>query len=196
MKKVAITGGLSSGKSSVCRILKHLGAYTVSADEIVHQLLSPHTRIGHKVLDLLGQEILKEGHFDRAKIAEIVFAEPKKLKKLEAILHPAVIEAINTLYSQVKAENTHALFVAEIPLLFESESERYFDKIVAVIADPKIAKKRFQLHTPYSFDEFERRMAQQLAPSSKAAKADFTIINNGSLDELETLTKQLYQSLI
>lgn len=196
MKKVAVTGGLSSGKSSVCHFLKHLGAYTVSADEIVHQLLSPHTQIGHKVLNLLGQEILKEGHFDRAKIAEIVFVDPKKLKKLEEILHPAVFNTIDSLYLQVKSQKTHALFVAEIPLLFESDRQSHFEKVVVVIADPNIAKKRFQANTAYSFEEFERRMARQLDPSIKATKADFTIKNNGSLAELETITKQLYQSLI
>lgn len=195
LKKVAITGGLSSGKSSVCRILKRLGAYTVSADEIVHQLLSPLTPTGHQVLDLLGHEILKEGHFDRAKMAQLVFANSEKLKALEKILHPAVLEAIHALYLQVKAQDQFPLFVAEVPLLFESESHLYFDKVIAVIADEKLAKKRFTQATHYTYSEFERRMARQLDPQLKAAKADFTLANNGTMADLEAATSTLYQHL-
>lgn len=195
LKKVAVTGGLSSGKSTVCRILRRLGAYTVSADEVVHQLLSPHTRIGHQVLDLLGQEILKEGRFDRAKMAEIVFSDPKKLKKLEEILHPAVLDSIDALYLQIKPE-AYKLFVAEVPLLFESESERNFDAVIAVVADSQIAKKRFHEKNAKPFEEFERRMARQLDPTIKAAKASYTIANNGTLADLESATEKLYKSLI
>lgn len=195
LKKVAITGGLSSGKTTVCRILKRLGAYTVSADEVVHQLLSPLTQIGHQVLDLLGQEILKDGRFDRAKMAEIVFAQPEKLKALEQILHPAVLEAIDALFHQIKPED-YKLFVAEVPLLFETESQKYFDAVVAVVASPDVSKTRFRDKTSYSFDEFERRMARQLTPELKASKADFTIANNGTLADLESATEKLYKSLI
>ncbi len=186
MKKVAVTGGLSSGKSSVCCFLKKFGAYTVSADEIVHELLIPQTHIGHQVLDLLGGEILKEGAFDRAKIAEIVFRQPEKLRALEKILHPAVLDAIQAFYLLMKAQKERPLFVAEIPLLFESESHSYFDTVVALICDPLLAKKRF------GQEGFEERMAHQLPTTQKAALADFTITNNGTLADLEKKTRELY----
>jgi dephospho-CoA kinase len=196
VKKIAVTGGLASGKSSLCRFLRQLGAYVVSADEIVHELLTPQTKIGHEVLALLGEEIIHQGAFDRTKIAEIVFKQPEMLKKLEKILHPAVLNAIDAFYLEMKAQKHHPLFVAEVPLLFESESHRYFDKVVAVVCEPSIAKKRYQAISRSSFEEFERRTAHQLPMEQKASRADVTIVNNGTLAELKTKATNLYESLI
>lgn len=191
LRKVAVTGGLSSGKTSVCRILKELGAFTVSADEIVHQLLSPKTKIGQEVIHLLGQEIYTENDLDREKIAKIVFSDAEKLRALEKLLHPAVIEEIEKRYLQVQNEKKYSLFVAEIPLLYESESAHRFDYVVAVVADPKLCLARFQK----SSDDFEKRMSRQWHPEEKAAKADFVITNNGSMKDLKEMVKNLYKEL-
>jgi dephospho-CoA kinase len=77
LKKVAVTGGLSSGKSSVCKILKECGAYVVNSDDIVHQLLDPHTAIGQQIIELLGAGVVVDGQFDRKKIAQAVFENKK-----------------------------------------------------------------------------------------------------------------------
>ncbi len=192
LRKLAVTGGLSSGKTTVCKILESLGAYYVSADQIVHKLLSPKTTIGKKIIDLLGPDILNGDQFDRAKIAKKVFSQKNKLDALEQILHPAVIDEIKAFYNQIKKTDKHSLFVAEVPLLFESESHLFFDAVLAVVADPEICKKRF--HS--AEEEFENRMARQWDMKKKAAKADFTISNNGSLEELKKNVTQLYQERI
>lgn len=194
LRKIAITGGLSSGKTTVCRFLKEMGAYVVSADEIVHELLSPHTPIGQKAIALLGSDILKEGQIDRAAIAKKVFSQPQKLRALEQILHPAVIDEINKRYQQIKSSK-HILFVAEIPLLYESDMHPHFDAVVAVISDPSLSKQRFCQDTGYPEQEFDRRMARQWDPKQKEAQADFTIFNNGTLDQLKESVKKLFQSL-
>src|SRR5262245_55950333 len=100
LKKVAVTGGLSCGKSSVCRIFKELGAYVVSADDIVHQLLTPQTKPGQQVIELMGSDIVVDQHIDRSKIAKKVFGNLKLLKSLEQILHPAVRHEIDKKYQQ------------------------------------------------------------------------------------------------
>lgn len=193
LKKVAVTGGLSSGKTSVCQILKELGAYTISADEIVHQLLSPKTKVGQKVVNLLGPEIHRSGNLDRSIIAKIVFSDAKKLLALERLLHPAVIEELEKRYIQVQNEAKYSLFVAEIPLLYESENEHLFDYVVAVIADSKLCQKRFETAAKkYPQNEFEKRMSRQWDPKEKAVKANFVITNNGSIDELKQQVKNLY----
>ena len=191
LKKVAITGGLASGKSSVCKMFESLGAYTVSADAIVHQLLSPSTPIGKQIIQLLGQEIVQNGEFDRQKIASKVFNNKKILKSLEGLLHPATFKEIENQYNKIKNQNTHALFVAEIPLLYESESAHLFDHVIAVRSDEPIAKKR----TKESNEEFEQRMTHQLPIAEKCAKADYIIENNGTLEQLETQVKTLYKQL-
>lgn len=181
LKKVAVTGGLASGKTSVCRILESCGAYVISADAIVHQLLSPHTKVGQQVVSLLGSTVSNEQGFDRKEIARLVFSDPEKLRALEKILHPTVFEEIEKQYYQVKDQTQYSLFVAEIPLLYESEKGRaFFDVVIAVISDPELCCNRYGSRQDYGL-----RMNAQYSQEQKAALADFVVINNGKKEELK-----------
>jgi dephospho-CoA kinase len=167
LKKLAVTGGLASGKSSVCQILKKYGAYVVSTDEIVHQLLSLNTPQGDQILALLGEEVVHHNQFDRKKIANIVFNDYEKLKDLEKILHPLVFREIEKQYQTIKQLKEYPLFVVEIPLLYEGNKSAFFDLVLAVVADSKLCKKRFS-----SPEDYDRRMGRQLSQEEKAAKAN------------------------
>ncbi len=195
MKKIAITGGLSSGKTSVCKIFEEKGAYVVSADDIVHELLSPQSSIGHQIVELLGKEVVIDSQFDRQKIAKSVFENKQILKSLENILHPAVLEEIEERFKKAKNQQKFAIFVAEIPLLYEIEGHHLFDTTVVVTADRATAQKRFQKKTNHPTEEFEKRMTHQLPLEEKSAKADHIITNNGSYAELEEQVATLYQKL-
>lgn len=196
LKKVAVTGGLACGKSSVCRLFKEFGAYIVSTDDIVHQLLSPESIIGRKIIDLLGSGILSNGLFDHKKIASKVFNSLRELQELEKIIHPAVLENVKEKYDTVSVHSSHTVFIAEIPLLFEVGAESYFDKTIAVTSDNSICCKRFQDKTRYSREDYEKRMAMQLPPQEKADKADFVIVNNTSLGELKPRVKAIFDEII
>lgn len=197
LKKVAVTGGLSCGKSSVCRILKELGAYVVSADKIVHQLLSSDTNLGQEVVKLLGSDILVGQQLDRVRIAQLVFKDLNLLQALEKLLHPAVYRELDQDYQrQQSLTNPPPLFVAEIPLLFESGGKRDYDAVIAVIANPEICYQRFEQATGDDQKEFNQRMARQLSLYDKARQADYVIMNNGTLADLQQNTKKLYQKLI
>lgn len=195
LQKVAVTGGLCAGKSTVCRLLKEHGAYTVSADDIVHHLLTFNTHIGQQVIHLLGKEILRDHRIDRAVVAKKVFGNKEALQALENILHPAVLEEIDKQYNQIKDNQTYILFVAEIPLLYESESHHRFDATIAVMADASVAKHRFATQRISSEQEYEKRMTHQLPPEEKSAKADYIVINNGSLADLTQQVGQLIKQL-
>lgn len=195
MKKVAVTGGLASGKSSVCQILKSCGAYVVSADEIVHRLLSPETEIGKKVILKFGPEILINQKIDRKKVADKTFSDPERLQYLEKLLHPAVLNEIEERYQNTRNDARYALFVAEIPLLYESESHKAFDYVIAVVAGEEFSRSRFEKSTGYLTDEYERRMRRQLPIHEKAARADFVIKNNGSMEDLKKNVKQVFGSI-
>lgn len=196
LKKVAVTGGLSCGKSSVCHIFKRLGAYVISTDKIVHQLLSFNTKIGQEVVSLLGTDVLVNKKIDRSQVAKIVFENIKLLHALEAIIHPAVYEDLNRQYQQQKNSlHPPPLFVAEIPLLFESEAEENFDVIIVVTAEKNVCLKRFKEKTKYPLKEFDKRAARQLPLLEKASKANYIIVNNGSLKNLKQVTSKLYQEL-
>jgi len=195
IKKIAVTGGLAAGKTTVCKIFKELGAYVVSADEIVHQLLSPGTATGQQVINLIGSDINSGTHLDRKKIAAVVFSQPNLLTALEKIVHPAVFNEIKKRYQQVSQEKKHPLFVAEIPLLYEADGEGDFDGVLSILAPPKLCKERFVEQAQNTSEEFDKRMSRQMAPQKKADRAHYTIENSGTFEELETKVKNLYFQL-
>lgn len=195
LKKVAVTGGLSSGKSTVCQIFKELGTYVVSADAIVHQLLSISHPIGQKVIKLLGSDIVVDQLLDRTLIAQKVFYQPLLLKSLEQILHPAVMKEIENQYLHVLQNESAPLFAAEIPLLFEGQFENQFDVTIAVVADQDIAQLRFTTRTGHTINDFNQRSLNQLSPSEKAQRASLVIHNNGSIDELKAEVKKIFYNL-
>ncbi|MBA2367771.1 MAG: dephospho-CoA kinase [Candidatus Protochlamydia sp.] len=195
--KVAVTGGLSCGKSSVCRILKELGAYAVSADEIVHHLLSSDDNIISQVIRLLGKDILVDQKIDRSRVARLVFQDLEQMKELEQILHPAVYSEIKKQYQkQQEAEQPFPLFAAEVPLLFESNGENLFDASIAVLAQADICFKRFNKNEQFSRQEFDMRMSNQLTPLEKAIRADYAIMNNGTISTLKEPVRELFQELL
>jgi len=191
LKKGAVTGGLSCGKSTVCRFFREQGAYVVSADEIVHELLFENQEIIQKVTALLGTDIFTDNHIDRAKVAKKVFHQPLYLKSLEDILHWEVLLEIKNQYELKRQEGTIPLFIAEIPLLFETNNNVEFDFTIAVIADEEICKERFH----QSMDEFDKRSERQLKNREKAKKATYVITNNGSLTELKETVNKLYNTI-
>ena len=191
MKKVAITGGLSSGKSTVCRLFKELGAYVVSADEIVHHLLTSDPKIQEKVVDLLGPDILEQGKLSKKAIAKKVFSHLKQLKSLEHLLHPPVLHEIQRQYQAVKNNSKYSLFIAEVPLLYESQSESLFDVVVVTLAKENLCKKRSKLEET----AFADRILRQMPPEEKAAKADFILLNNESVEDLKIKVTNLTNKL-
>lgn len=188
MKKVAVTGGLASGKTTVCQFFKNLGACVVSADEVVHRLLSKNTSIIQQVVLLFGKQILENGAIDRGKLAEKVFNAPDQLKALEKILHPAVLSEIERAYEKACREGKMRLFVAEVPLLYEAEMQGAFDSVIVVDADPSIAEKR-------SSKMYRERIGKQLSVVEKKARADYVIFNNGSKIDLKAQVEKLYTVL-
>lgn len=195
LKKIAVTGGLASGKSIVCRFFNELGAYVVSADEIVHQLLSSPTALTQEVVDLFGPEIIVNGQIKRSQVAKIAFQQPTLLKSLEDLLHPAVRDEIDKHYLRAASTCAYPLFVAEIPLLFETGADQLYDDTVAVIADEELCMQRYEEATGCDANEYHRRMARQLSQAAKASKAGNVIVNNGSLAELKAAAEDLYKKL-
>lgn len=195
LKKVAVTGGLSCGKSSVCRFFKELGAQVVNADEIVHRLLSPKTSVGKRVVALLGKDIIVNGKIDRSIVAKKVFNDPTRLNSLQKLIHPAVLSEIEKQYRDATKKGQASLFVVEIPLLFEITAEGRFDVTIAVWADHEASKQRFKTTTGYDDKEYDRRMANQLPPDEKAKRADYVIKNSGTLEQMRAAVSTLFNQL-
>lgn len=192
-KKVAVTGGLSSGKSAVCNFFRKLNAYVVSADEIVHQLLSLDTPTGQQVAALFGPDVIKNEALDRQAIADLVFKDPALLKKLEECVYPAVTKIIERHYQEAKHLNP-PLFLVEIPKLFEAGMEKWFDAVITVSTDEKLCRKRFESRGGNDH-EYARRMASQMPVEEKIKRSNYIIENNEGLDELKTSVAKLFYVL-
>jgi len=195
LQKIAITGGLSCGKSSACHFFKEFGSYTINADEIVHQLLSSNTKLIQEITSLLGDDITENHQINRSRMAKKVFNNPQLLRSLENILHPIVYDEIERQYQRVAKEQSAPLFIAEIPLLYETGNDRFFDKTIVVVADEKVCKERFQQKTALEAEEYDKRSARMLSLKEKALKADYVIKNDGTLAQMRDRVKNIYDLL-
>lgn len=187
LRKIAITGGVAVGKSTVGQIFRELGAYVVDADAIVHELLNPDTNLGRNVIKAFGT-------LNRTQLAEKVFDNPVALAQLESLLHPAVLKRIDELYAQVKREGKHELFLVEIPLLYEIGAQDQFDATIVVVAPDELARKRY-IQKGHSAWDYNRRMNRQLNPALKAASATITVENIGTIEDIRTAVTAIIPKL-
>ena len=185
LRKVAVTGNLHSGKSTVCQLLQKHGAFVLSADQIVHELFQ-NPSVVKSILNHFGTDCLDdEGHLDRKKLFDQVQKEPRLLKKLEDLLHPLVLRIIEDDYLAKNAkEDKKALFVVEVPLLFEVGWEKFFDIILLVTASQTLREKRF-LNQGKTLADFNFRNSRQLDPKIAKKRSHEVIVNDGDFNHLE-----------
>ena len=178
---MGLTGGLGAGKSEALRALAELGAATLSTDAVVHDLLS-EPGIRDRVSARLGRGVVTAGRLDRSAIAERVFADDEARAWLEAELWPRVGERVAAWRSELdSADPQPRAAVVEVPLLFESGMDAAFDRTIAVVSDERLRAQRAGARDHAAVEE---RGSRQLSQEQKAQKADFTVRNDGSLDEL------------
>lgn len=186
---VGLTGGLGAGKSEALRVLGELGAATLSTDAVVHELLASD-ELHDIVVARLGGEVARDGALDRSLIAERVFGDDEARGWLEGELWPRVGQRVADWKQEVEVlDPPPPAAVVEVPLLFESGMEPAFDATIAVIADEDVRAERAGARGHASVEE---RAGRQLSQTEKAQQADYTVRNDGSLDELrENLSRVL-----
>jgi dephospho-CoA kinase len=186
---VGLTGGLGAGKSEALRILGELGAATLSTDAVVHELLATE-ELRDVVVARLGDGVARDGTLDRSLIAERVFGDDEARGWLEGELWPRVGQRMAEWKQKVDAlDPPPSVAVVEVPLLFESGMEQAYDATIAVIADEHTRAERAGARGHASV---EQRAGRQLTQEEKAEKADYTVRNDGTLDELrENLSRVL-----
>ena len=190
--KVGLTGGIGAGKSTVADLFSKRGAVVIRSDELARQVIEPQTPGFKQVTSRFGNEIVNdEGSIDRAKLAQVVFNDDVALKDLENIVHPLVRERTNQLMSEQTSET---IIVNEIPLLLEKKMESLFDFLVIVISSEKNRLERLS-QKGVSEDQAKARMAKQVNDQDRKAAADFLIVNDGNLDQLEADVQNIWQTL-
>jgi dephospho-CoA kinase len=176
---VAVTGGIAAGKSEALAAFARLGAATLSADAIVHDLLARDPDVREAVGERWGPDAVG----DRARIGEIVFADPVELEWLEALLHPRTRAVTDAWLSTVDAP----LAVVEVPLLYETGGERRFDAVVVITASEEIRARRRP--------GFAAREARLLPDAEKARRADFVYVNDGSKADLDEFVARVVEAV-
>ena len=187
---VAITGGIGAGKSEALAAFRRRGAATVSSDEIVHVLLGRDDvkkaiveRLGHGVVDP------DEDQLDRGAIASVVFNDPEALRWLEELLHPLVTaEYLEWREQLAQLPDGPAICVTEVPLLYETGGEARFDKVVVITAPSKLRRARSAVATG-------GREQRLIDDKEKVARADWSFVNTGSLDELDAFVASVLAEL-
>ena len=198
MLRVGLTGGIACGKSTVAEMLAARGAHVLSADKLAHEMYAPGGVAYDGVIRSFGREIVAEdGSINRAKLAQVVF--PDRIAELNAIVHPAVIEAQNRWMSEIGRGDPYGIAVVEAALLLEAGAEPDFDKVIVVTCGCEQKIERYAQRMGVSLDkaraEVERRSAAQFSDEEKARRADYVINNSGSIDDLQQQVQKIWAEL-
>lgn len=190
---VGITGNIGAGKSAVLKMLHDLGARTIDADKIAHEVMAPGGLAYDAVVSAFGKDILHpDGAIDRAKLADIVFTDHDQLIRLERIVHPAVEQRV----SEIIEEATEPVVAIEAIKLLESRLRHFCDVIWVVTATRESQINRLVHQRGFTKEEALRRMAAQSPQSHKVREADLVIRNDGDLDQLRAQVEEAYRTLL
>ncbi len=187
---VGLTGGIGAGKSTVANMFAQLGALTIDADQLARTAIEPGSSGFDEVIAEFSAKILTDGDIDRQKLGKIVFKDADKRKKLEAIIHPRVQEA---LAQRIKSLSPGDVLVYEIPLLVETGAADKFDYIITVESDIENRLDRL-FERGMDEDEAERRIAAQASQAEREAVADRVIVNDGDRGELFAECARIWES--
>jgi dephospho-CoA kinase len=190
--RVALTGGIGSGKSTVGRLLADLGAQVIDADQLAREVVAAGTVGLAAVVAEFGADYLQpDGALDRRRMAELVFADPQARRRLERIVHPAVAERFA---ARAAAAPAGAVVVYEVPLLVEAARAPDFDVVVVVEAPEPVRLARLAARG-LSAEEASARMQAQAGAQARLASADLVIPNDGDLARLEREVRRVWQLL-
>ena len=191
MIRIALTGSIGMGKSTVAKMFGAAGVPVFDADAVVRELQGP----GGGLVDKIGEMFpgcVRSGTLDRECLAQIVLADREKLKVLETLVHPAVREAREKF---VAANQGAAALIFEIPLLFETGGEAEFDKVIVVSAPAEIQRDRALQRSGMTVAKLDSILARQTPDAEKRARADFVIDTGADLSTTETQVRDIIACL-
>ena len=185
MRIIGITGGVGAGKSEILSFIrKNYPSEIYLADEVAHKIKEKGQPCYEQLVELLGRDVLKaDGEIDKAKMAEIIFADEKILQRVNEIVHPGVKEYILTKIKEAEEKKNVGLFFIEAALLIEAGYETMVDELWYIHADKEIRKKRLRENRGYSSEKIEQIMKSQLSEEEFLKKCDFIIDNSGKIED-------------
>ncbi len=194
--KLGITGGVGSGKSFVCEYLQEKGIRVASADDMARRAVAPGMPAYRKIVDYFGPEILSaDKTLDRKQLRDIITRDPAKKQVLEQCVHPAVFAQMAAEY-QAASKNHDPVYAVEVPLLYESGMEGFFDYVLMILVDQERRIARLMARDRISRAEAEALIRIQMPEAEKIEKSDFVIDNNGSHDQTKQRVDMFYNRLM
>ena len=192
MLRVALTGGIASGKSLVAAELAARGAVIIDADVLAREVVEPGTPALAAIIDKFGPQIMRDGELDRSQLGAIVFADPDARRDLERIVHPAVRARAAELE---RAADPDAVVVHVIPLLVETGQQEDFDVVVTVDVDHETQIQRLIARNGFSRAEAAARVDAQADCEERRTAADVVVDNHGNLEDLREQIAALWDVL-
>lgn len=189
---VGLTGGIGSGKSTVVRLFGNLGVHWVDADDVARQVVEPGTPALAAIADHFGEDILtREGALDRARLRQIVFADPEQRKWLESLLHPRIREELVRQLRPADYDLPYVILVS--PLLLETDQHQLVDRILVVDVPVELQISRTTARDSNSREQVERIIAAQMPREERLARADEVIDNNRPVGEVELQVREMHK---
>jgi len=194
---VGLTGGIATGKSTVTGLLANPSVRVVDADTLAREVVEPGTSAHALIVAEFGKDVLQpDGRLDRARMAEIVFADAAKRKRLEAITHPAIRGRFERLMADLERQGFHGILIWDAALLVESGGHNKMDKVVVVTTDPATQLRRLKARDGSTEEAARARTASQMPLAVKARAADYVIDNSGTREETGARVREVYPALL
>jgi len=193
---VGLTGGLATGKSTVSDILRRLGCIVLDADVLAREVVEPGQPALATIAQEFGADVLQaDGTLDRKRLGAIVFADPPRRRRLEAITHPAIRDRYLARLAELEGQGFEGVVVWDAPVMIESGGYKHVDRLVVVITDAATQRAR-ALARDGDRADVERRIASQMPLADKAALADHVIDNSGDRAATEARTREVHAALM
>jgi dephospho-CoA kinase len=195
MLKVALTGGIATGKSYVLEQFRRRGVPCLDADALAHGVMVSGTEATTAIAARFGQEMLApDGSVDRTRLGPVVFADAAARRDLEAIVHPAVYRAITAGLRAFELTDAARLAIVDVPLLYETGADSKFDKVIVTECPPDVQVARLTARG-LTESAARQRLAAQLPTRDKAARADFVIRTDGAFAETDSRVEEVWRAL-
>ena len=193
---VGLTGGIGTGKSTVSTMLRALGAVVIDADVLAREVVAPGEPTLAQIVAEFGRGVLRaDGTLDRKALGAIVFADPAKRKRLEAITHPSIREHFTRRLDEIAAHGFHGIVFFDAPVMIESGNYKTMDRLVVVVSDEATQVARLFTRDGMTREEALRRIRSQMPLSEKTRLADYVIDNSGDRVATEKQAKRVYAAL-
>ncbi|HLG58536.1 MAG TPA: dephospho-CoA kinase [Vicinamibacterales bacterium] len=194
MRRVALTGGIATGKSHVRSQFESLGVRTIDADTLAHEVVAVGTPGLEAVVTRFGRAVLdRDGALDRRKLASIVFANADARRDLEHIIHPAVKTAIDAWFASLGQDVRFA--IADIPLLYETGRDRDFEAVIVTACDPDTQLRRVMARDGVTAADARARIRAQLPMDEKVTRANYVIRTDGTIEETNAQVRAVHRAL-